>query len=444
MRKITPLLIVLLLLVGALSSGHAQDDPASPTNNLLDLLALVPNTLSVRDGEFITYSDLQAIEGAYDTTMPRSLDLLPRDNQDANNPYAVWWRVFRNLYIPGDFASYFLQIMVDEVGFEPLAVNRTISYSAPPGNATILAGDFDTEAVSAAYTEMGFSSERTLPYGELWCGAVGCTEGMQTNLAERNTANPFGGALGRQQPMIISPSYLMSSADLAVVQEHIHAATDERDSLADLPRYRAAVEAVSQDEVVVLQATFIDMPFLLHFIMPPLGFPSMLAGAGYDNLRAAIEAQLVDQEDLPPATLLLLADVMTEDEQIARLGLVYDNPDQAKTAIRVIINRLNSYDSLATNQSFAELITQRHASLRDGGVYSAENGLYVAVIELVSARATAEEILALNNFDDTPQVAAPAMLYRFLYQTFIMRDVAWLSSIPRGQLEALLAELDEE
>jgi hypothetical protein len=242
--------------------------------------------------------------------------------------------------------------------------------------------------------------------------------------------NPFGGNLGQRQPMVIGDDLLMASADRELVLGHLGAAAGTRPDLADDPGYLAAVNAVSKDADVV-QAMLAN-PAVAQRMAEKTLIDNRLPS---EILVAAQETMLDDFQELPPFDLLILADAVTEDEQIARLGIVYKDADSAELAAAILLDRFESHYSIQQGLAVSEMLAQRNVTDPRYYVHS-DGGRAVLVLEFPAPKATPEEIISTLDLQNQGSATPPGLIYRLFQSMFIMDDTSWLSTVTRAELEA--------
>jgi|GEM_PF-588610 len=424
---------IALLLVALLCSacGAGQADPTS-ARPLLGLLAQVPQDPISQADAFIYFVDYAAMESAHDATRPADATEFANARQ-GDVSHQVWWVVWRGISGLLQEPWFALETMPQTVGFSALEVDQALQFGAQPGQGLILAGSFDAGAIGAAYqTNLGLAS-RDLDGKKLWCWAEDCADGARTDPQVRMRENPFGGNLGQRQPMIISDDLLMASADRELVLAHLDAAAGTRPNLADDPGYLAAVNAVTKD-ADVLQA-MIANPAVAQRMA---GKPPIDDRLSAEMRISAQETLLEDFQELPPFELLILADAVTGDEQIARLGLVYQDADSAELAAPILLDRLASHRPISHSGAlaFSELLAERNVADPRYYVHQ-EAGRAVLVLEFATPQATPEQITQM--LDPTYQGAAtpPGLLYRLFVMLFNSDDTSWLSAATRAEFEAI-------
>ncbi|MBN1629361.1 MAG: hypothetical protein JW990_06345, partial [Thermoleophilia bacterium] len=347
----------------------------------MSLLAGIPEDPTSQSDDFVYFVDYTAMESAYDAIRPVDAEEFA-GLSESDVPHSVWWVVFRGAaWSISDYWLAWLEDGPQMVGFSPLEVDQAVQFGVPPGVGLMLTGSFDADAIRAAYRANLDLAPRDFDGTTVWLWGEDPADGLLADPTNVVKENPFGGHLGRHQPMIISDDLLMSSADLELVLAHADAATGTAPSLADSPGYRVGVNAVGED-ADILQAAIAGPAMALSIVHAPLGtgLPSP------DTATSTPEA-------LPVYEVLIIADVVTDDEQIARLGLVYGDAGSAEKAGSVLVKRLETYTSLS-GASFAETLAPPNGTGRRYYVHE-EPDRAVVVLEFPAPRATPEEIVAM-------------------------------------------------
>ncbi len=429
--------IVLVLTTFGLSITLAQDP--LDQQPLMKMLARIPNISASRTE--IYFNDRVAVEAAYPPAkMPKDwaeFDAISKSKGENPDllPVDLWWRVWRNQQ--SALSARYIVSAVDSpsvVGFDYFQIEQEMTYGTPPAVGTQFAGHFDLDAVRAAFSNRDYTRQDNTD-AELWCSANGCDSVTKLNLKDRNPANPFGGELGRSQPLLIEDNALVSSGDATVMQEHIDVITGKEQSLAQLPQYRAAVDAITSDGNL-LQAYFWDGEVLARMRMLSLTTAVLGANAKPELIKKFLQDMLKDYKPIPMYELLAFADVATDTEQVGEVALVYSSEADAKAAAEVLPQRIDTYVSLAVKKPLIELLHERRVDSPKVDIVES-NGKYVLVLKLATPKATIEELQKLDIKDpNPPAVTAPGLIYRLLVSAAMQRDLGWLSSIPLADLEA--------
>lgn len=388
MRHIVAIIIFTLFSTATL----AQDE----RTNLIDMLGTVPDQPEIHDS-MINYSDFRAMVTAREGAVTPSsiLDILQGKLSDELNHYGT--ALVSMLGTP----SFARSVLADgswenTVGFDFVTIERTIEYRTLPEPGAVAVGDFDMDAVSAAFTARDYMAE---PIGDfmLWCSANGCEIDLAGDEDKKDLSNPFGGLLGREEPVLISDKMFISSPILSQIETTYDAVTGEIPSLADNESYMTAVNAL-QPSLILIQATFVP--------------PSLIMGETTG-----------DVSDLPPYQLVLIADGASDREQIVSVILVYDTLEDAETAINVIPSRLDTMISSKHQLIFRDVFNDYYVELleiRTSASYDETTDLAAAIIEFHALDAAARDPESLGGEIIARQV------YRRIYRMVTQQDIGWL------------------
>lgn len=391
--------LILLAAVGLLmvmpAAGQEDTDDAAE-NPLLDTLALVPADALISERPvLISYADYEQIAAARNMTRPTAADFLNRTENSA-----LWIGATGGLSSGMQLNYFFTQIeeMEPLTGFSWMQIDRSLMFGDAPSIGLILGGEFDTDAIAAAYTARDYTSSSAAGDVTVWCSAGGCDDGMSVNFSNRNPADPFGGELGRSQPVAVMPDFVVSSPEFALVRQMVDAYSDTQPSLADNADVYAAAQAIAFTGGI-RQAMF--------FTQAALGDPATGDGP------------------LPPYSLAFLADTWQNDTQIALIGLVYDSAADANAAVVEVLARLETAVSTVTDSTFMELIEQRGGEVYDAYVYQVDDaGPFVTLLLL-------HQPMPDNSIQDLggrSGYAPSSMVFRLLADGLFRRDIGWLAA----------------
>jgi hypothetical protein len=205
--------------------------------------------------------------------------------------------------------------------------------------------------------------------------------------------------------------------------------------LADLPQYRAVVDAITADGSL-LQAYFWDGELIAQMSVLSPAAAMLGEQATVESVKQFFQDMLKDYKPLPAYQLLAFADVATDSEQVGEVALVYSTEADAKAAADVLLARINTYVSIVTKQPLTEMLKDRKVGQPTTKVINS-NGKYVVLVALATPKATSEEIQQMNVTNtDAPDVTAPGLIYRMLVSGALQRDLGWLSTVPLAELEA--------
>lgn len=400
-------IVILAVCVLAVAPAAAQDEVPNP---LLDMLALVPDTEATHTGApVVSYADYRVLEAMRGITDP------PLDSLDdmRTETGSLWIAATMGLgagmqmnYLPD-----YIEGMADVVGFRFVDMDRSLVFGQPPSTGNLLGGTFDAEAIAAAYTARAFTAT-TVDGVTVWCGPDGCEEGMAFNIGSRNSANPFGGNLGRNEPLAVLPGYLADSADYSVVESIISAYQGDSPSLADNPDYAALAGAALESGTVV---QFMALDFAdLGIVTPDL----------FNQIPDSFREAVAKFGTLPPYSVFGLADVWDGgDREITLLMLAYPDATQAEAAAAEVAGRLQTTVSLAMGGiPFLDLLTDRGAVIAEPFVYMGEAGTAVAVVPVIAP------VPSNERQDSRPAYLPSSLVFRLFVDAIYRRDAIFLTS----------------
>jgi hypothetical protein len=385
-------------------AGMAQD--AEPVDAVFDLLRVIPNSSATRD--MTVLADRSAITAAYpEAQMPATIEALLRAfsaGEDVPEGELLWTRVFMNLGdgTAADFRAEDTLRSALGIGF--LQIEQVATFGSPPEDGVALAGSFDADAVEAALSARGYVAD-----AGVWCHEGDCTTGMEVNLIMRDPFNPFGGELGRMQPIVADDGVLASTASADVIRDVRAALAGEAASLADVATYQAAAQVLSAQGVVI-QATIVDGE-------------TLLASSLGDPLPALQGQPQPDLNPIAPYDLYVIADAATATEQVGIAAFVYLDEAAAEAALAEMQNRLDMLSSLTMDRPWTALLQERSLTL-SAEVVQADSGPYVALLRFSTPLAGTASILAAPA-DNPGDEARPAEAYNFLARMLYLRDDQW-------------------
>lgn len=406
--------LLLILLSLALISGisPAQEEAEYP---LLQLLAMVPDTRGTEmDVDIVTYNDfVAAAQSRPGIIRPANMDEFEQ-GMDSDDPGIALW--FRSLPsgLPQAFIRTFFSddetTMRDVVGFEWFDVDQVIYFGLPPGQGLILQGRFDTAAIDTAFAARDFIQD-TLNGMNLWCGPNGCEDGFRIDIESRNILNPFGGHIGRQEPLIVTENYLLNSPSYDLLQLMALSPTGDWPSLAQVADYRAAAESLIE-EGLLIEAQFVPAALTSVFDVTVLL---------NDEERDAFIEAFSAHGSLPPYTLVVLGSTVDAEKQYATLTLVFNDESSAQAAAQVAYDRFVNMSSLQTKLPFVDIVAGMDGTIETPRVIQhEETGKWLTIFTLSAP--LPEDSEAETGFGP-PTIG---ILYRFFLQSLAARDVFWL------------------
>ena len=404
------------LAIGA-SSGVpaiAQDTPTGLTT----ALASVPDTLEVRQ-QLVSWIDYDALIGSREgAAHPASIAALLA-SLDADDPAARLWMAALNGAASG---SGRLQRYLftggakwpQTVGFDFTDVRSELAFGAPPEDGIVLRGTFDPDRIAAALAARDFTQTDADPFS-LWCRSDGCDKGVVLDLVNVDPSDPFGGELGRRQPLAVSPDTLLSSAAIGTVDGMLAATTNAGPSLADDGDYAALAGALA-GEGTLIQATLVPGTALLFDPAATVG-----VGASPTQIRERLQQLAAHFDAIPSASLLGIGDAATASEQVVTLALAYPTLAEAQAATAVLPGRLDTMTSVRTQRAWKEELADRGVATVDAHAVERADGQ--GALALLTFRAP---LAGPEQDPATGLLTSSSMLYRLFVQMIQARDTLWL------------------
>lgn len=341
---------------------EATLEPGSEQPPLLEMLALAPAIPETRAGvPFLSYVDYRAIEQARpDVPVFESWDAFNTVAEANDLDIRLWWQNNNRIQAgPGFYVAYMLEFENTEalVGFDIFDIDRALLMGEAPDYGVVLQGDFDVEAVTEAFLARGYTAGQN--NGVVLLNRADGEPGSAIDFQNIDPANPFGGPLGRREPVAVTATYLLNSPGDALLEAMVNAYVGYRPSLYTQPDLTAAAEALSVGQGQLLQAQFLN---------PADVATPMSAEAAPDN----------GYGPLPPYQLAVLADLEDGADQVALVALVYDDEATARTAAEELSARLPVFSHPNTHRPLIELVEGAHVA-EPNVYYSPGTGNYVAL-----------------------------------------------------------------
>jgi hypothetical protein len=418
-RRTVAVALTALTLTLAATAGSTVQAQSSPETALLDALARVPATADALATP-VSYVDYKAVASARPGALePTSLSEL-LELAEADDPAAARW-LAASMGIasgPADLLSGLFSggpSWPTSVGFDFTDIDRAVTFGTPPANGTVLMGAFDPAAIEAAYAARDYTAtpadDRTL-----LCSANGCDAGLDVDLASMDPSVPFGGRLGRQEPLAASSSEILSSADIGTVDAMLATASGDSPALADDPAFRAVATAPA-DDLTVIQATLLPVAAIV-------AGPDVAAMLGERATPEQIEeiiAEFEALETMPAPTAVAIIDGATPTEQVVTLALAYPTEADATRAADVVAERLMTVDSLMRAAPLADLLEERGLTSIESEVRPAGPDTEAAAVIRLRAPLAGDEPTELGG------LPASSMLYRLFVDLVYARDLLWLA-----------------
>jgi hypothetical protein len=238
------------------SPGGGSPSPgvAGASTAFADALDRVPDTDEAR-GSIVSYVDYRTVESARPgAAQPESFAALEA-LRDAEDPSGRLWNA---AYLgvssgSGDLLRSLFRGAPDWpalIGFDFFDVDREVAFGDPPADGIVLFGEFEPSAIAAAFAARGYTATET-DGRSLLCPPDGCDSGTRLHMDQRDPRIPFGGDLGRLEPLGVSETEIDSSASDETVRDLLAAAAGTIPSLGEDPAHRAAAEAVALENSVI-------------------------------------------------------------------------------------------------------------------------------------------------------------------------------------------------
>jgi hypothetical protein len=400
-------IILIVLLLAIVIPAGAQEDSQNP-HPLLDMLAFVPDAEQAQSE--IYYADLLASAGAVSGEIPESGQQAWVSMGYPDNLWFGWLP-----YALPEFRDYLL-LMIDDggqsTGLDVSTIERTLQFGQPPSLGLILQGEFDHEAIVTTLTA---ETHELQPRDDitLLCSIDGCEDGLTQNIRERDVVNPFGGNLGRREPIALLDDFIINSADFEVLESMLEAGGADTPSLADSADYQAAVSAATQ-QGVLRQAVFV------HPESAAVGtFDAIVSPLLTEEQKNALQSQVTP---LPPYQLIMFADTSDLEAgiQAGLVLLVYDTEEAANTALDALRANLapDGIVSSFQNRPISTIMAER-GDLQYGVTADEATGRYVAGLSLQAPQ------VKLPQPDETSPTFA-GMQFRLFLNMVFARDTLWL------------------
>ena len=413
LRKVCLWIVCLALLMVALPGRAARSADPSP---LLTMLGYVPDLPTVRQREVVFADTYAAFDAIPDSPKVRSVADFLAIRAKGGASFSSWVSImtgvmdYSQLRLYYSLASDTLQL----TSLDPFQVRQTLGFGVPPGAGLILLGTFDPAAIGKAFAAQGYMTSDIGNGLTLICSAEGCDTGLKQNLRSRNPANPFGGNLGRKEPLVVTDRLIFNSASYATVEAILSAYQSQTPSLAHAPDYMAATEALTERGTLI-QAMFVPVSEIG-------GDPARSLPARPGKEAAATEIAKFNTEapPIPPYTLAAMGQTALDGQFVTLVALVYSQESDAQAAAKALPARLKLAPSLRMRQLWLKLIEDRKGSLGEGRVFKSSNGLYVALLPIVSP------IPKIDPTGADKQNFASFYVYRLLFEGYTARDLGWL------------------
>jgi hypothetical protein len=311
----------------------AQDDPPTDTRPpLLRVLGAAPDTEDIRKAAIIaSFADYQAALALRGLETPTSYaDFEASDDETRQTVLFALPQVGPEALLR---SFLFLGEMPDLMGFDFFQIAQAAEIGSPPANSLIFTGDFNAQTVIDAHIARGYSAISD-DFGTLLCPEDGCESGAIMDLGNRQNANPFGGAMGQTQPIIVSDARILNARFYSVLAAMAEVIQGQTRSLADSKDVQAVANILAYRQYV--SAVVLVSPAAISIV------DATASSGRFSNFMGRLSA-------LPPLPLYSLLSVSHTADAYYEYGdilLIYPDIDSASRAYESIVARLEGVESV--------------------------------------------------------------------------------------------------
>jgi hypothetical protein len=442
-------LTLALAAITLFSTASSNTNNATQQNepHLINMLALIPDTPNVHFTEedflpVVSYIDYEAIvamrPGAPQVNGWEELQLLEdSEDEDKSASFGLWRSAISGIHSGPDFIWRNENEVNDLMGFDFFEIERGVNYSYATNGITIFDGDFDEEAIGIAFSNRGYIFQN-FDGGTLWCGLNGC-DGTSVDIQNTNNLNPFGGDLGRVQPLLILDNYLISSPSFENIEIYSSIINHSQPTLADNPYYRAAANSIT-DRGTLIQVQFFDPS---HFIIEDAKDLAREIASRETALRKHSLGPPNEQElqeivekiveywqehytSIPLYSLVALADIVEGNKQVTIIALVYDTVDDAHVGSEILHRRLIEYPfTVLGYRQLTEALDDRQAIIEAPYVYTdVDSGKSVAIVSLHAPMPSQNPLFIGGKHELYPM---PSTVFRLFVAMLYRGESHWLT-----------------
>jgi len=400
----------------------AQEAPPTP-QNLAEAIAYIPD-IPLSRNSIVGYGALHVAEQYISDLSPVDSTAAWLDQSRAER--TAWAMAFPSTAgIPTLTETFSEAERVPEVmGFDLFDIQYMLSFGRPPNTAQMLFGDFDPAAVIAAHEARDYSQGPEFGPFQKICQPDGCNAPTRMVPRERLLANPFGGNLGIEQPVIVSENLVMSSGATPTLELITEMLVEDETTLAEDAAYLATARLL--DASGLLRQAMLIPPQTINALYDRTPANEQDA-ARLENLRETARGLFSPFGNLPEYELIGFGDVIqVENEQLqAVMLLTYATQEDAEAAAGILNGRLGLIDQLETSVTpltYASLFNDRGFEVLPVEVVTDEaTGISAAVLTW-----SGELLTSVEDFAEAP--IPPQDIYNLLAQMLYNDDLPWLTT----------------
>jgi hypothetical protein len=401
LRKTTLIVLVVLFSFPVI----AQNDP-NETHPMLNLLSFVPDTPEVRSAFY--YADIEtSVATRFGTRQYANSEEWYEfpDEQD------VWQAALP--HVMPIFHNNFSLMVADAgetTGINYFSIERTAWFGQDESYGLIMEGDFDTEAIVTAYKERDWELTPNDDSILVLCSNLGCEEGSVIDFTNRNTANPFGGELGRREPIALVDDYIFNAIEMDSFETMLMTRAGLHPSLGAAADVQAAVRNLNLYGSI-RQAAIFNHADLIQTMLPLTIEP------------AARRRTLNQIQDVPVAQLLMLVDTANPFIEAGHLLLVYATQADAQIAQAALSQNLSPDSNLvlAPNGTLRQLMESRGILQPVTMIEDEMSGYFVVRVSLQNS-------LTIGTAHSTNGSLIPSGIQFYLFLRMVqVRDVHWFA-----------------
>lgn len=277
-------------------------------------------------------------------------------SRDDNPAFGDWGKAINGLALPSSFVNTFSPEWLAAFGWDILQADQTLEFGQPPDNAQVYIGRFDQDAIDDALLASDYEAVEIDGATAAWSLSPEGDVDISTDVGRL--------ALGGMNNVVLMPDGVLITARMLDTATLLaETAAGERDSLAGNELVQTLLEA---------QTTPLDSAMLL----PGTSFAGTIDpaailvdesdddedGSGQsalDRTADRIATQIAEQAQsgMPPILLALAG--TTGEPRISRAcyTLLMASEEDAETAVSVIEERLETGESVATQEPWSEIFS---------------------------------------------------------------------------------------